>query len=169
MDARHGLTGLLLCDGCGHRLRRNTAAGVAWWRCRHRLCQARGGIKEAVVLPVVVAACLEAADALAAAASAPADDDPVLTLKRRDLEQLQALAARNPALDGAVAALRQEVEGMARRVSFEPDPRIRQMLSMPGFFHGATAEEQRAIFGAVLSAVRVGPGGQPLRVLQRTM
>lgn len=169
VDARHGLTGLLVCDSCGHRMRRNTAAGVAWWRCRHRLCQQRGGIKEGVALPVVIAACVEASDALAAAADAPVDDDPVLTMKRRDLEQLQGLAARNPALDGAVAALRQEVEGMARRVRSQPDPRIRQLLTMPGFFEGAAAEEQRAIFGAVLSEVLVGPGGQPLRALPRMM
>ena len=90
-------------------------------------------------------------------------------MKRRDLEQLQGLAARNPALEGAVAALRQEVEGMARRVRPEPDPRVRKLLRMPGFFEGAAAEEQRAIFGAVLSEVRVGPGGQPLRALPQTM
>jgi len=41
-EVAHGLTGLLRCRSCGHLLRRNTSNGVAWWRCRHRLCDARG-------------------------------------------------------------------------------------------------------------------------------
>jgi DNA invertase Pin-like site-specific DNA recombinase len=160
-EIRHGMTGLLVCAGCGYKLRRNAAQGTTWWRCRHRLCQERGAIKELVALPLVVAACVDAADRLAAAAALPPDESPAVAAKRRDLEQLEGLARRNPALSSAVDALRSEVESLSRRPVLSPDlgPLVEQ-ISDPAFFTGATPEEQRAMFSAVLEAVEVGRAGE---------
>lgn len=169
VEARHGLTGLLVCHACGHRMRRNTSQGVAWWRCRHRLCDARGGIKEELVMPAVLAACVEAAERLAAVASAPAAEDPRIAMKRRDLEQLQALAARNPALLPSCQTLEQEIEALRHRPAPSVDlERYRRAMQDPLFFAEASPEEQRAIFGAVLQAVRVGRGGQPVEPVPRS-
>lgn len=169
VQAQHGLTGLLVCDSCGHRMRRNSSVGVVWWRCRHRLCTARGGIKEALVQPLVIEACINAAAKLAAVAAAPPEDDPRIALKRRDLEQLQALAARNPGLLSSCKALEQEIEAMQRRPAPSVDlGRYQQMMSDPAFFTDATPEQQRAIYGAVLQELRVGPGGQPVTPVLRS-
>lgn len=169
VEAQHGLTGLMRCASCGHRLRRNSSNGTVWWRCRHRTCSARGGAKEVDILPVVIAACVAAAERLAAAAAMPADEDPMVAAKRRDLEQLQELAQRNPALADAVKALEVEIRGMQRRERLSPDVEpYRQMMQDPAFFAGATAEEQRVIFGAVLAEVRVGPGGRVVTPVPRS-
>jgi site-specific DNA recombinase len=168
IEARHGLTGLLRCLSCGHRLRRNTSQGTAWWRCRHRLCTNRAGAKEDDLLPIVVKACIEAADRLAAAATLPPDEDPLIAAKRRDLDQLMQLAQRNPLLSDAVASLEAEIQSMVRRERPAPDLEpYRRMMQNPVFFTEATAEEQRLIFGAVLHEVRVGPGGRPVEPVPR--
>ena len=172
VESRHGLTGLLRCDNCGSRLRRNTSAGVAWWRCRHRLCTDRGGAKEGVILKEVVAQCLLAARGLAELVAAPPDVDPRVTAKQQDLEQIQALLKRNPAnaaLAAAVAATEQEIQQLLRREQVLPDLTVyEQALSDPQLFLEATAEEQRALFGAVLEEVRVGAGGSPIHALPRS-
>ncbi len=163
IDSRHGLTGLLVCHGCGHRLRRNTAQGVAWWRCRHRLCTNRGGVKETKVLPVVIQACIESADVLARAAAAPVEEDPALILKRRDLDATRVLAARNPALAAAVSALEAEIRLLERRDHIPPDlAAYEAMMRDPAFFTGATPEQQRVIVAALIQRVLVGPAGVPL-------
>lgn len=160
IGAQHGLSGLLRCASCGHCLRRNSSNGVPWWRCRHRLCQERGGIREERVLPVVIEACITAADRLAAVAAAPPDVDPVVAAKRRDLEQLEQLAQRNPAVAPACEALQREIEAMEKAPNRAPDlTGLIEPLSDPQFFEGASPEQQRAIFGAVLSAVVIGKGG----------
>ncbi len=169
VESRHGLTGLLVCQSCGHRLRRNSAQGTPWWRCRHRLCANRAGVKEAEVLPVVVTACVAAAKALARAAAAPVDDDPVLILKRRDLDATRALAARNPALQSAVTILEAEIRSLERRERSTPDlAAYEEMMRDPEFFTGATPEQQRVIFGALLQQVLVGPAGKPLLPVPRS-
>lgn len=167
MPAQHALTGLLRCATCGHRLRRNTSAGTAWWRCYHRLCSERGGVKEAVALPAVVAACIRAADQLAAAVAAPQAEDPAVLAKRRDLKQLEALARRNPAVLPACEALRAEITAMANRPRVTPDlEAIRERLVDPQLFSLAEPAELRAVFGAVLLEVRVQRGGA-LQVVER--
>jgi len=170
VDARHGLTGLLRCHSCLHLMRRNSAQGVVWWRCRHRLCKARGGIKERDVLPVVLQACQASAERIANAVAEPAGEDPAVATKRRDLEQLELLAARNPGLMPAARTLRQEIESMTRQGGVVlPDlERVRQAVSDPRFFAAATAEEQRAMYGELLQMVMVGPGGDPVVVVPRT-
>lgn len=158
--AQHGLSGLLRCANCGHCLRRNGAGRWFWWRCRHRLCAERAGIREDRVMPVVIDACIAAADRLAAVAAAPPDVDPAVAAKRQDLEQLESLAARNPAITSACDALRAEIEAMVRRPVVTPDlVAVIGRISDPAFFADATAEEQRALFGAVLTAVEVGRAG----------
>jgi DNA invertase Pin-like site-specific DNA recombinase len=120
-EVRHGLTGLLSCASCGHSLRRNNSGGTAWWRCRHRLCKEKGGIREDRVIPVVIKLCITAADRLAVAVAAPQGEDPAVSAKRRDLESLEALARRNPAIASACAALRAEITAMANRPRVTPD------------------------------------------------
>jgi DNA invertase Pin-like site-specific DNA recombinase len=163
-DARHGLTGLLVCEGCGRRLRRNTSGAAenptAWWRCRYQDCAAKGGIRETGALALVVEACVSAATQLAAVAAMPVDDDPAVAAKRRDLEQLMGLAQRNASLEPAVVALRQEIDAMASRPRLSPDVEVLAAMSRdPAFFSEASPEEQRALFGLVLSSVVVGRGG----------
>jgi putative DNA-invertase from lambdoid prophage Rac len=163
-EARHGLTGLMVCEGCNRRLRRNTS-GVgekltAWWRCRHPGCTAKGGIRETDALQFVVEACVAAANQLAAVAAMPADDDPAVAMKRRDLEQLVGLAQRNTSLEPAVTALRQEIDSMTSRPRTSPDvATLAAMSKDPAFFSGASPEEQRALFGLVLSSVVVAQAG----------
>lgn len=166
-ESRHGLTGLLICEGCGHRLRRNSSNGVAWWRCRHRTCPAHAGVKERDVLPVVIDACVAAATQLAAVRAMPLDDDPAIALKRRDLEQLVALAQRNTSLAPAVAALRQEIDSMVSRPRQLPDLSVLGgMIEDPAFFSEGTPEELRAVFGLVLASVAVARGGSARAVLR---
>jgi DNA invertase Pin-like site-specific DNA recombinase len=169
LESSHGLTGLLVCSSCGHRLRRNTAQGVAWWRCRHRLCSERGGVKETVVMPVVIKACVESAETLARAAAAPVDDDPALIMKRRDLDATRVLASRNPYLASAVTAIEAEIRSMERRERIPPDLLAYEaMMRDPQFFSGATPEQQRVIAGALIQWVLVGPGGKPLQPVLRS-
>lgn len=168
---QHGLTGLLTCASCGHLMRRNTSAGVAWWRCRHRLCTARGGAKEEQILPVVITACVEQAHRLAAALAAPPSDDPALAAMLQELDEMERLAARNPtnrAMAAAVSEQRQQIEGLRRTPAPPIDPAAYQALQDPQFFAGATADQQRAMFQAVLRTVTVGPGGQPLLAQPRS-
>jgi len=163
-EARHSLTGLLVCEACSRRLRRNTS-GVgdkltAWWRCRHPDCTAKGGIRETDATSLVIDACVASAAQLAAVAAMPVDDDPAIAAKRRDLEQLMGLAQRNTTLEPAVTALRQEIDSMASRPRTSPDVEILAAMSHdPAFFSGASPEEQRAMFGLVLSSVVVGRAG----------
>lgn len=164
-EVRHGLTGLLRCASCGHRLSRNSSNGVAWWRCRHRLCQARGGVKEADVLPVVVAACVAEAERLAAVVAEPQAPHPMVAAMQDELEMMQKLAARNPdnrAMAAAVAEQQQRIKSMQRTERPAVDPEAYRALQDPGFFTDATAEEQRALFAAVLSSVLVGVRGDPI-------
>ena len=170
VDAVHGLTGLMRCDSCGHRLRRNSSNGVVWWRCRHRLCKARAGIKEAEALAFAIEACVQAADELAKVAAAPIDESPQVAAKRRDLQQLQELARRNPALDVGVQALRNEIEGMTCRDVVLPDfAQYALAASDPGFWERATPEEQRTLLLEVLEAVRVKQGTDRPTVLARRL
>lgn len=165
--ALHGLTGLLRCASCGHLLRRNSSNGTPWWRCRHRLCEARAGIREETALAEVMAACVAAADRLARYAAEPEAADPAVAAKRRDLEQLEQLAARNPAVRPACDALRAEIDSLSRRPVTSPDVElISARLQHPSFFAGATADQQRALFGAVLQGLEVARGGA-VRALPR--
>jgi hypothetical protein len=160
-EARHGLTGLLRCAACGHSLRRNKSGDTGWWRCRHRLCQEKGAIREHDALALAVGACVAAADRLATAYAMPADEDPAVAAKRRDLEQLEGLARRNPAIASACVALRTEIDSLIRRPRVTPElAGYAERISDPEFFAGATPEEQRALFGAVLETLAVGPTGE---------
>lgn len=167
--AQHGLSGLLRCASCGHCLRRNGSGGWTWWRCRHRLCTARGGIREDRVMPIVIQACINTAERLAAFVATPPDVDPAVAAKLQDLEQLESLAARNPAITSACDALRQEIESMTRRPPVITNlAAVTDRIKTASFFEDATAEEQRALFSAVLRSVQVGPAGV-VNVVPRTI
>lgn len=159
-EARHALTGLLRCGACGHTLRRNASGPTGWWRCRHRLCSDHAVIKESTALPLAVAASTQAADRLAAAYAMPADEDPAVAAKRRDLEQLEGLARRNPALATAADTLRLEIESLSRRPRVAPElDGLTAQLRDPEFFAGATPQEQRTMFAAVLESLVVEAAG----------
>lgn len=170
-ETRHGLTGLLRCASCGHLLRRNSSAGVAWWRCRHRLCNERGAIKEAEVLPVVVRACIAEAYRLAQVVSAPDAPDPAIAAMTDELELMERMAARNPdnrAMAAAVLEQRQKIEAL-RRVDHQPvDVGAYELMSHPAFFTDAAPEVQRAMFGAVLRSVSIAPRGLVAGIQART-
>jgi hypothetical protein len=126
-------------------------------------------VKESLVLPVVVRACVASAHQLAAAAALPPDDNPMIAAKRRDLEQLQELARRNPALMDAVMSLETEIKGMQARPRQAPDlAPYEAMMQDPQFFDVASPEDQREIFGAMLAGVHVGVGGRLISPIPRT-
>ena len=167
-EVSHGLTGLLRCKSCGHLLRRNTSAGVAWWRCRHRLCTARGGAREDRILPVVIDACVAEAGRLAALLAQPKGQDPAAAAMVDELELMERMAARNPenrAMAAAVAEQRQRIEALRRVEQPAVDPQVYERLQDPYFFDGATPEQQRAILALVLRSVMVGERGDPIAPL----
>jgi DNA invertase Pin-like site-specific DNA recombinase len=164
-EVQHALTGLLRCKTCGHLLRRNTSNGVAWWRCRHRLCTARGGAREDRILPVVVDACVAEASRLAQLLTEPQARDPAVAAMADELELMERMAARNPenrAMAAAVAEQRQRIEALQRIERSAVDPAACEALQDPWFFNGATPEQQRVLFAAVLRSVTVGEHGDPI-------
>lgn len=167
-EVAHGLTGLLRCKSCGHLLRRNTSAGVAWWRCRHRLCSARGGAREDRILPVVIEACVAEAGRLATLVAQPRSQDPAVAAMAEELDLMERMAARNPenrAMAAAVAEQRQRIEALQRVEQPAVDPQVYERLQDPWFFDGATPEQQRAILALVLRSVMVGERGDPIEPL----
>ena len=167
-ETQHGLTGLLHCASCGHLLRRNSSAGVAWWRCRHRLCNARGGAREDRILPVVINACAAEAERLAALLATPQAEDPAVAAMRDELNLMERMAARNPenrAMAAAVSEQRQRIE-MNSRIE-PPTVNLKEFQAMkdPFFFANASAKAQRAVYQAVLREVRVGVHGDPIQPL----
>jgi site-specific DNA recombinase len=167
-EVAHALTGLLRCRSCGHLLRRNTSNGVAWWRCRHRLCAKRGGAREDRIMPVVVNACVAEASRLARLLAQPQGQDPAVAAMADELELMERMAARNPenrAMAAAVAEQRQRIEALRRTDRPTVDPVVYQELQDPWFLTGATPEEQRAMFAVVLRSVTVGERGDPIEPL----
>jgi DNA invertase Pin-like site-specific DNA recombinase len=167
-EVAHGLTGLLRCKSCGHLLRRNTSAGVAWWRCRHRLCTARGGAREDRILPVVASACVAEARRLSQAMAQPQAQDPAAAAMITELELMERMAARNPenrAMAAAVAEQRQRIEGLRRVEQPAIDLYAYSLMTDPHFFTSAPVEDQRALVHAVLQAVMVGAHGDPIEPL----
>lgn len=170
-EVAHALTGLLRCRSCGHLLRRNTSNGVAWWRCRHRLCTARGGAREDRILPVVVEACVAEAGRLAQLLAEPQAQDPAVAAMADELELMERMAARNPenrAMAAAVAEQRQRIEALRRVEQSAVDPELYEKLRDPWFFAGATPEQQRAMLALVLRSVTVGERGDPIEPLPRS-
>jgi site-specific DNA recombinase len=165
-EVQHGLTGLLRCDSCGHLLRRNTSNGVAWWRCRHRLCSARGGAREDRILPVVIDACVAEAHRLAALLAQPRSEDPAMVGMRDELELMERMAARNPdnrAMAAAVQEQRQRIEALQRSDAPAVDATTARALEDPHFFSGLPPAQQRAVFQSVLRSVVVGERGDPIQ------
>jgi DNA invertase Pin-like site-specific DNA recombinase len=165
-EVQHGMTGLLRCASCGHLLRRNTSNGVAWWRCRHRLCNARGGAREDRVLPVVIDACVAEAHRLAALLAQPASEDPMLIVMRDELDLMERLAARNPdnrAMAAAVKEQQHRIEAVQRQEAPAVDETTARALKDPYFFSGMTPQEQRPVFAMVLRSVVVGERGEPIQ------
>lgn len=170
-DTKHGLTGLLRCAACDHLLRRNSSNGVIWWRCRHRLCSDRGAIKEVDALPVVVRACIAEAHRLAQVVAAPSGPDPAIAAMTDELELMERMSARNPdnrAMAAAVQEQRQRIEVLRRTDQKPIDVGAYEMMNEPQFFSGATPEEQRAMFGAVLRSVSIGERGAVLAIQAQT-
>ena len=169
-EVKHGLTGLLRCASCGHRLGRNSSNGVAWWRCRHRLCKARGGVKEADVMPVVVAACVAEAERLAQVVAEPRAQDPIVAAMVDELEMMQRLALRNPgnrAMAAAVTEQQQRIQASQRQERPLVDVDCLQRMLDPVFFIDAEPALQRSIFASLLREVLVGVRGVPIEPLRR--
>ena len=118
-------------------------------------------MREDKALPLAVAQCVEAAEYLAKVIAAPADESPALIARRRDLEQLRELAARNPALQEAVLQEQQQIAALSqeRTTTIDPTPYL-QALRDPAFFSEASPAEQRALFRGVLQHLLVAPGGK---------
>jgi DNA invertase Pin-like site-specific DNA recombinase len=170
-EVAHALTGLLRCRSCGHLLRRNTSNGVAWWRCRHRLCTARGGAREDRILPVVVEACVAEAGRLALLLAEPQAQDPAVAAMADELELMERMAARNPenrAMAAAVAEQRQRIEALRRVERSAVDPVSYRAMQDPRFFTSGSPQDQRTVMQAVLRSVTVGERGDPIEPLPRS-
>jgi site-specific DNA recombinase len=170
-EVAHALTGLLRCASCGHLLRRNTSNGVAWWRCRHRLCTARGGAREDRIMPVVVNACVAEAVRLARLLAQPEAQDPAVAAMADELELMERMAARNPenrAMAAAVAEQRQRIEGLRRVERSVVDPAALKAMLDPHFLEGAPVANKRAVLHSILRAVTVGERGDPIEPLPRS-
>lgn len=169
---KHGLTGLLKCASCGHTMRRNQSGGVYWWRCRHRLCTAKGGIKEPAALDAVVGASTQAAQAFVDLLSQPTPTNPAVAAKKQDLDQMRQLAARNPVLTASVEALQREIEELENRpaptINREALETILSWIETPEFFSDKPPELLRPLFNHVLQEVRIGPGGKDIQVIRRS-
>jgi DNA invertase Pin-like site-specific DNA recombinase len=170
-EVAHALTGLLRCKSCGHLLRRNTSNGVAWWRCRHRLCTARGGAREDRILPVVAKACVAEARRLARLLAQPQAQDPAVAAMVDELELMERMAARNPenrAMAAAVAEQRQRIEALRRVDRPMVNSAAYRLMLDPHFFTDAPVEDQRSLLHSVLQAVTVGERGDPIEPLPRS-
>lgn len=170
-EVAHALTGLLRCRSCGHLLRRNTSNGVAWWRCRHRLCTSRGGAREDRILPVVVKSCVAEAGRLAELLAEPQAQDPAVVAMADELELMERMAARNPenrAMAAAVAEQRQRIDALRRVEQPAVDPAAYRAMRDPRFFTVGSPQDQRAVLQAVLRSVTVGERGDPIEPLPRT-
>jgi DNA invertase Pin-like site-specific DNA recombinase len=170
-EVAHALTGLLRCRSCGHLLRRNTSNGVAWWRCRHRLCTARGGAREDRILPVVIDACVAEAGRLAQLLAEPQAQDPAVAAMAAELELMERMAARNPenrAMAAAVAEQRQRIEALRRVEQSAVDPAAYRAMQDPRFFTSGSPQDQRTVMQAVLRSVTVGERGDPIEPLPRS-
>ena len=167
-EVAHGLTGLLRCKSCGHLLRRNTSAGVAWWRCRHRLCTARGGARAERILPVVIDACVAEAGRLVKLLAQPQGQDPAAAAMVDELDLMERMAARNPenrAMAAAVAEQRQRIEAVRRVDQPDVDLAAYQDLQDPWLLKGATPNQQRLLFAVVMRSIAVGERGDPIEPL----
>lgn len=170
-EVAHALTGLLRCRSCGHLLRRNTSNGVAWWRCRHRLCAARGGAREDRILPVVIDACVAEAGRLAQLLAEPKAQDPAVAAMADELELMEQMAARNSenrAMAAAVAEQRQRIEALRRVERSAVDPVAYRAMQDPRFFTSGSPQDQRTVMQAVLRSVTVGERGDPIEPLPRS-
>lgn len=173
-EARHALTGLLKCNNCGHRLTRNTSAGVAWWRCRHRLCDNRGGAKESAVLPLAIDECIAAANHLAQVLMAPKDNgDPRREPLLQELEEAQAVLLMHPERKSAAMRV-EELEADLRALETQPIAvdlesiqGMQELLEQPETWKGATPEELRTVLAQLLIEIKVGRGGDPITAIRR--
>ena len=173
-EAKHALSGICRCNTCGGRLTRNSSAGVAWWRCRHRLCNERGGAKEQQLLPLARAECIAAAAHLAKMALAPKDqEDPRRAPLLQQLEQLKQQQLLMPDLEYLKAGVL-ELEGRLQALETVPvavDPELlegmQQLLETPYAWEDATPEELRSVLSHLLLEIRVGRRGNPITVIRR--
>lgn len=162
-EPSHGLTGLAKCMNCGYRIRRHIdGRGVPWWRCCHRACRKRAGIKEEELLNFVIREAQAAAVQIAHMPKAEAkEEDPKVVQLRQQLDQTLLLEASNPEVFGpAVRHLRMQIDMVERSAKQGPDRELLEALSGvvtdENFLRGATADEQRAIFSGLLLEVQVG-------------
>jgi hypothetical protein len=117
-------------------------------------------------MPAVIDACVAEAHRLAALLAQPQSEDPALIGMRDELELMERLAARNPgnrAMAAAVQEQRQRIEGRRRVEQPVVDPATYSALQDAHFFNGATPEQQRLLFAAVLRSVVVGERGDPIQ------
>ena len=173
-EAKHALTGICRCQSCGGRLTRNTSNGVAWWRCRHRLCTNRGGAKEEQLLRIATAECIAAAAHLSAIALGPKDqEDPRRAPLLQELEEAKVNLMRNPQRRSA-EMLVQELQAELKALEVVPiavDPELLQgmefLLKQEASWKHSEPEELRAVLNHLLLQITVGRGGDPIIPIRR--
>ena len=172
-EARHALSGICRCNSCGGRLTRNSSAGVAWWRCRHRLCDNRGGAKESELLPIAIAECIAAANYLSQALLAPPEEDPRRAPLLQQLEQLQQQQILMPDLEylkAGVVEVQSKLDALETQpiaVDLESIQGMQELLEQPEAWEGATPEELRTVLAQLLIEIKVGRGGDPITAIRR--
>jgi len=84
---------------------------------------------------------------------------------------MERMAARNPdnrAMSAAVAEQRQRIKALEHDGHPTVKPESLEMFKDPHFYGGATPEEQRLMFQALLRSVSVGVHGDPIAPLPRS-
>jgi len=145
------LTGLCVCDECGHRLKYITGRTYPSLRCNGEGCsQLYKGVREEVVLRW---ACAElpklAAAKLAALIEQP--EPPEAALLRQQIEKLQALADRD--LESVIAVKRDRLVQLLSTPDADPDLLLR--LSDQATYEAATYEELTVVLHRVVEAIQI--------------
>jgi DNA invertase Pin-like site-specific DNA recombinase len=143
----HLFTGLVKCDQCGKSLHNVRDRAVARLKCKSRHCDWYGrGIRVSQVREQVIAALVQAADAMAATADLP-DKEPVEAgvIRDRIAKAKAALAAGVPLQDGAIDQMEAQLAALLR-VNVSPRfDEYRDLFADPATLELATDEELRAV------------------------
>jgi DNA invertase Pin-like site-specific DNA recombinase len=165
----HLFTGLVKCDQCGKSLHNVRDRAVARLKCKSRHCDWYGrGIRVSQVREQVIAALVQAADAMAATADLP-DKEPVEAgiIRDRIAKAKAALAAGVPLQDGAIDQMEAQLAALLR-VNVSPRfDEYRDLFADPATLELATDEELRAVAIEFIGSIVWLGGLESLRITLR--
>lgn len=141
-------SGLMRCQACKRAMHYAMAAGKPRMKCTNVICRWYGrGLAEWKVRDQVIAALRDAAERMAAIATAPLAQQPTAgdLAKEQQISQLEALRAQGvPGLEATIDAMRLELLAPPPPTSANWAG-FRDVILRPGVLELATVEELRAI------------------------